>query len=169
MAAFECNRCGKCCVSLGPSIIIERQLNDRDYYCRCSVDNAIFLARVDPAFQEEIADEFLMPVPAPPVTLQKSCPFLRKKPKDETMTCAIFATRPEICRTFRCYRMIIRDTEGKICGKVIGKNTLRTEDKVLEDIWNHQAAAVPYGDAAAWARTITGILAGHGYRAEIIE
>ncbi len=51
--------CGKCCLGLGTLITVERQLNERDYYCRSKIDNAIFLAHVDPAYSEEIADEFL--------------------------------------------------------------------------------------------------------------
>ena len=57
MAVFECDRCGKCCVSFGHLITIERQLSDLDYYCRCKIDNSVFPVHVDPAYGEEIADE----------------------------------------------------------------------------------------------------------------
>jgi uncharacterized protein len=169
MAVFECDRCGKCCVSLGPLITIERQLNDRDYYCRCKIDNAIFLARVDPVFREEIADDFTESGTAPPGPEKKSCQFLRKDPDGEGMVCAIYASRPKVCRGFRCYRMIIRAREGTILGWVIGKNSIKTEDAVLENLWKEDVAKIPYGDSAVWTKAVAGILAEHGYCADPVE
>ncbi|HSQ93014.1 MAG TPA: YkgJ family cysteine cluster protein [Methanoregula sp.] len=169
MAEFECEWCGKCCASLGPHIMIERQLNDRDYYCRSVIDNSFFSARVDPAFCEEIADEFETGETLAHSTERRTCRFLRQNPDRVGMVCAIYATRPKVCRDFRCYRMLIRTREGIVCGRVIGKNTLRTEDAALEKIWHERVAAVPYGDAAAWAKTVGAILAGHGYRADPVE
>jgi len=169
MAVFECDRCGRCCVSLGPHIIIERQLNDRDYYCRSVIDNAIFVAHVDPKFREGIADEFETGNALPPGPEKKTCRFVRKNPEGEGMVCAIYTSRPKVCRDFRCYWMLIRTREGIICGRVIGKNTLRTEDAALENLWNVQVAVIPYGDPAAWTKNVAGILAEHGYCADPVE
>lgn len=169
MAAFECDRCGKCCVSLGPLITIERQLNDRDYYCHCKIDNAIFLAHVDPVFREEIADEFAAEGAADPRPEKKSCRFLRQNRQGDGTTCAIYPARPKVCRSFRCYRMLIRTREGTICGRVIGKNTLRTEDAALEKLWNGQVAIIPYRDPAEWTKNVAVILAEHNYYADPVE
>lgn len=169
MAVFACDRCGKCCVSLGSLITIERQFSDRDYYCRCKIDNAIFLAHVDPAYREEITDEFAAGDPDRNRMDKKPCPFLRKNPNDDGTTCAIYTSRPAVCRDFRCYRMLIRTSEGIICGRVIGKNTLRTEDATLEHLWNGQVAAIPCGDPVTWTKNVAGILAEHGYCADPVE
>ena len=169
MAAFNCDRCGKCCVSLGPHITIERQLNDRDYYCRSSVDNAIFPVHVDPEYREEIADEFAMEGKGRTSPDKKPCIFLRKNPDGEGTACAVYATRPKVCRDFRCYHMIIRNREGKVCGKVIGKTTLRTDDTGLEKLWNEQVSTIPSGDSAAWRESVVKILSGNNYRADIVE
>lgn len=169
MAVFECNRCGKCCVSLGPHITIERQLNDRDYYCRSIIDNAIFPARVDSEYREEIADEYETGVPLPSGTEKKSCRFLRKERQGDGTICAIYQTRPKLCRDFRCYRMLIHTREGTISGRVIGKNTIRTDDAALEKLWNGQVAAIPYGDPVEWTKNVVRILAKNGYRADSVE
>jgi len=168
MATFECDRCGKCCVSLGALIRIERQFNDRDYYCRCKIDNSLFPVHVDPEYCDEIADEFLAGDPLQAGAEKKPCRFLRQDPSGNGTACAIYASRPKVCRDFRCYHMLIRNREGAVCGKVIGKNTLRTEDAVLEKLWNGQVAAIPYGNTAAWLQKVTGILADHGYRADAV-
>jgi uncharacterized protein len=169
MAEFACDRCGKCCVSLGPLITIERQLNDREYYCRCKIDSTIFLARVDPAFRGEIADDFSECGTTLPGQEKRSCRFLRKDPEGEGKVCAIYTTRPKVCRDFRCYRMLIRNPEGTVCGRVIGKNTVRTEDTALENLWKELVAPIPYRDTTAWTEKVAGILSEHGYCADIVE
>jgi uncharacterized protein len=169
MASFICDRCGKCCVSLGQSITIERQLNDRDYYCRSKIDNAIFPVHVEPAYREEISDEYAAGGDREPGPEKKPCPFLRKDPSGEGTSCAIYATRPKVCRDFRCYRMLIRNRSDEICGRVIGKSTVRTDDPALEKLWNDQVMQIPCGDTGAWTKHVTAILAAHGYRADMVE
>ena len=168
MAVFECDRCGKCCMSLGPHIRIERQLNDRDYYCRSKIDNAVFPVQVDKAFREEIEEEYLAEETLRNGPEKRPCVFLRQEPGGGT-TCAIYATRPKVCRDFRCYRMLIFSRDGTACGKVIGKNTIRTEDPTLQNLWDETVAPLPTGDAAAWAEQVRAILTGSGYRAELVE
>ena len=169
MAEFVCDLCGKCCVSLGPLITIERQLNEQDYYCRSKIDNSLFLAHVDPAYSEEISDEFAAEDAAHSGQEKKPCRFLRKNRQGEGILCTVYSTRPKICRDFRCYRMLIRNHEGAVCGRVIGKNTVRTEDTALENLWKEQVTVIPYGDTAAWTEKVAGILSEHGYCADIIE
>jgi Fe-S-cluster containining protein len=169
MAAFECDRCGKCCVSLGPLITCERQLNDRDYYCHSTIDNTIFLARVDPEYREEISDEFAAGDQNRTGPDTKACTFLRKKPGSASTACAIHAARPKICRDFRCYRMLIRNREGNVCGRVIGKTTLRTEDAALATLWKDLVEAIPSGNTTAWTEKVAGILSEHNYCADIVE
>lgn len=169
MAVFECDRCGKCCVSFGHLITIERQLSDLDYYCRCKIDNSVFPVHVDPAYCEEIADEIAADESAHSGKEKKPCRFLRKDRQGEGTHCAVYSTRPEICRDFRCYRMVIRNHKGDICGWVVGKNTISTEDAALEHLWKEQVAVVPYRDTTAWKEKVAGILSEHSYRADIVE
>jgi Fe-S-cluster containining protein len=169
MAPFTCDHCGKCCISLGPAIVVERQLNDRDYYCRSTIDNAVFTAQVEKVFQDEIADEFLAAEYGQDTGGERPCRFLRWDPQTAVSRCAIYATRPEVCRNFRCYHWIIRDRDGIFCGRVIGKNTLRTDNPVLKTIWESEIAAKPCGETSARAPDVAAILARYGYTLENIE
>ncbi|NMB80115.1 MAG: YkgJ family cysteine cluster protein [Methanomicrobiales archaeon] len=168
MAAFECDRCGRCCVSLGAHIIIERQLSDRDYYCSSRIDNTHFSVAVEPAFRDEIADAYESGF-GNVQSENPACRFLRRNPDGNTTSCAIYATRPKVCRDFRCYRMLIRNQEGVVCGRVVGKTTLKTTDSLLENLWNERIASLPYGNGTAWNETVQKILAGSGYRADPVE
>ena len=169
MARFVCNRCEKCCASLGPLITIERQLNDQDYYCRCKIDNSLFLAHVNPEFSEEIAHEIAADDCVPPGAGKNPCRFLRKNQGSQEMTCTIYASRPKVCRDFRCYRVLIYNGDGQVCGKVTGKNTLCTEDPSLEKLWKERITAIPTGDLCAWNENVAGVLVKRGYRAETAE
>lgn len=153
-------------MSLGHHITIERQLNERDYYCRSILDKVIFTVHVDPGYRDEISTEFET---NPGTDEKKPCPFLRRSRETGGTVCAIYPSRPKVCRDFRCYRMVIRNREGLVCGRVIGRNTLRTGDQFLEKLWNEKLAAVPYGNEAVWTAMVSGILKKCGYYPDPVE
>jgi len=174
MVAFECNGCGKCCSSFGSFILIERQLGDRDYYCRYSVTNDLFPVHVDAEFEDEVSERSAAQGgPGLPVG-KKPCPFLCRTHDGEGFTCSVYATRPRVCREFRCYRMLIYDTNGHPAGKVIGANEIHTSDEALARLWKAEIASVPHdhrcgANDPVWVKTVAGILAAHGYRGDAVE
>lgn len=146
MAKFECNWCGKCCASFGEFIKIERQLTERDYYCRYGITNEIFFVHVKPEFAREVREAFEETGGHPPADGQKKgCIFMQKNPEGKGFACAIYETRPGICREFKCYRMLIHHMPGmELRGRVIGISELRTEDEVLAKIWKEKIAGLPH-------------------------
>jgi Fe-S-cluster containining protein len=145
MVRFDCTRCGKCCQSFGGFIRIERKLTDRDYYCRYGITNELFLVHVQPEFAKEISDEFSKGGETKKDPAKKGCIFMRKNPAGEGFACAIYPTRPSICREFKCYRMLIYHTSsGELRGKVIGINELRTQDEILAAIWKKKISQLPH-------------------------
>lgn len=145
MAKFECNWCGKCCQSFGEFIKIERQVTQRDYYCRYGITNELFQVHVLPEFADEIDEEFIDMDEKGKENSQKGCIFMRKNPEGKGFACAIYPTRPTICKEFLCYRMLIQHhPTGEIRGKIIGINELRTHDEVLAAIWKEKIAQLPH-------------------------
>jgi Fe-S-cluster containining protein len=145
MARFECTRCGKCCQSFGEFIRVERKLTERDYYCRYGITNELFLVHVQPEFADRIPDEFSERDGTKKDPAQKGCIFVQKNPEGKGFACAIYPTRPPVCREFRCYRMLIYHTlSGELRGKVIGINDLRTDDGILAGIWKEKIAPLPH-------------------------
>jgi hypothetical protein len=159
MVKFECNRCGKCCRSFGEFIKIERQLSDRDYYCRYGIKNELFLAHIEGDHADTIDGK-----------PEKGCPFMRKDPAGTGIACAIYATRPRICRDFRCYRMVIVNRAGLECGRIMGRNDLKTTDETLERIWKERIAPLlpPHSDTR-WENAVIDALAVHGYLGERVQ
>jgi uncharacterized protein len=163
MVVFKCSGCGKCCTSFGDFIKIERQLNHRDYYCRYGIKNELFLAHVE--------GDHIISFPADPGEGKpiKGCPFLKKNPSGDGFTCTIYSTRPQVCKEFRCYRMLIYDREEHECGRIMGTHDLKTTDKTLEKIWKEEVAPIPGPWDCKQEKRIIGILADHGYHGDPVE
>ncbi|MFZ1897813.1 YkgJ family cysteine cluster protein [Methanoregula sp.] len=173
MAKFDCDWCGKCCVSFGEFIKIERQLTERDYYCRYGITDEIFPVHVQPEFADEIEEEFTESGPNEAGSARKGCVFMRKNPDGKGFACAIYPTRPSICREFECYRMLIHhQPSGEMRGKVIGINELRTHDEILAAIWNDKIAHLPHpfnGHHAPAEHThVPGTPSTHGHDSHIL-
>lgn len=183
MAIFICNGCGKCCTSLGRYIRIERQLTSCDYYCRNQITNEIFLAHVQPAFADEIDELYLSGQLDSPGS-GNGCIFMRKKPDGPGVICAIYPARPQICREFRCYHMVIFNAGNKEAGRMVGKSDIQTADPELARIWNDEIKPLakafasqspadtkhipetPFIGNPGWMEKVSAILSTHGYRAE---
>jgi len=144
MAKFDCNWCGKCCTSFGEFIRLERQMTERDYFCRYGITDELFQVHVTSEFADEIGDEFEEYGAKGPEG-RKGCVFMRKNPAGPGFACAVYETRPTICREFLCYRMLIHHPPtGEVRGKVIGINELRSRDEMLTAIWNDKIAHLPH-------------------------
>ena len=163
MVVFDCSWCGKCCASFGAFIKIERQLTSRDYYCRYGIKNELFLAHIEGDYVDGHPPGLKYGEPV------KGCPFMRIKPDGNGIACAIYATRPRICREFRCYRMVIHHRDGHECGRIMGRHDLKTADETLAQIWKEEIAPLPRHDDARWGKSVIAALAVHGYRGEIVE
>jgi Fe-S-cluster containining protein len=164
MVKFECDHCGKCCRSFGEFIKIERQLTSRDYYCRYGIKNELFLAHIEPDYADS----------QPPSLKEgervKGCPFMRENQNGKGIACAIYATRPGICRDFRCYRMVIRHRDGYECGRIMGRNELKTTDESLKQIWKERISPqLPSHDDPRWEKAVIDALAFRGYFGERVE
>ncbi len=143
MAIFECNWCGKCCQSFGEFIKIERQVSERDYFCRYGITNELFPVHVLPDFADEIEEKF--EDSGGGGTEARGCVFSLKNPAGPGFACAIYNTRPTICKEFLCYRMLIHHpASGEVRGRVIGINELRTHDEGLKAIWNEKISHLPH-------------------------
>jgi Fe-S-cluster containining protein len=151
MAEFVCTRCGKCCISLGRHIRIERSLSPIQHYCRIAITGEIVPVAIAPEHRE---------IHAAGESEAGWCPFLRRTP-DKTFICTIYGSRPAICREFQCRTMVIYDRQGKEAGYVSGKSCLTTSDPLLLRLWNDLLRS---GQSSP--EQVMQHLACHGYRAE---
>lgn len=155
MARFTCTRCGKCCISLGRHIRIERSLSAVQHYVRNAVSGDLVPVTVHPdhrvLYSGGEGDAAW-------------CPFLRKDPEG-VFVCTVYETRPQICREFRCRTMVITDREGNEAGHISGTASLSSTDPVLVALWNDLLEA-GRGDTGSRMETLRSGLLRHGYTLE---
>ncbi|HII76931.1 MAG TPA: YkgJ family cysteine cluster protein [Methanolinea sp.] len=154
MGTFICTRCGKCCISLGRHIRIERSLSSVQHYVRNAISGEVTLVTIHPerrALFSEKPDEGW-------------CPFLRRE-QDGRFTCTIYENRPAICRNFRCLNMVISSQDGTELGQIVGKATITTKDPVLKELWNNLKKQMPMSDPR-WFEYMQKELKMHGYTLE---
>jgi Fe-S-cluster containining protein len=173
MTKFVCDGCGKCCTGYGALISIERQLNDRDYYCRYSPSGDVFQIHTDAGYADEIADRYADGTGIVPEG-KKACPFLCRNQNGAGFVCGIYETRPPVCREFRCYRMLIYDREGQVIGRVIGAGGISTSDESLARLWREEIAGIhhvhpPGTNDPVWVKKVAAILAVHGFLGEAAD
>ena len=156
-------------MSFGHFVTIERQLTDQDFYCRYGLTNEIFPVHVLAEFADEIGVRYLEPGGRDKGMEQEGCIFKCRDPQGRGYTCAIYPTRPKICRDFRCYRMLIYHKEsGELRGKVIGAAELMTRDETLIGIWGKEIKTLSL-PSDSWIKNVIVILAANGYYGDPVE
>jgi Fe-S-cluster containining protein len=96
--------------------------------------------------------------------LPEACPFLRKNPVDQKAYCTVHLTRPDICREFSCWRLLILDAKGKRAGRIMYRRYLSPEDETLKKVWDECIDALNEPDDDAWDAEMIRILMRAGYR-----
>jgi hypothetical protein len=92
-----------------------------------------------------------------------ACPFLRRDPASGTAVCTVHGSRPWICREYRCWRLLIVDERGRRAGRVLYRNTLRSDDPDLSALWARYIDSIGTTDSAAWEEEVRKLLGRAGY------
>jgi len=154
---FECIQCGECCSHLG---LVHSIRQDRG--------NGRFLLhnQYTGDEQEVVLDSDKADLYADRSTFSRepeACPFFRFNPVDGRGYCTIHRTRPEICRDFSCWRLLILDPAGNRAGRVMFIRTLVTDDPVLRAIWEESLDTIGDAEDAAWDDLMIAAVSRAGY------
>ncbi|WML68263.1 MAG: hypothetical protein METHP_01868 [Methanoregula sp. SKADARSKE-2] len=154
---FICRQCGGCCSTMGEIIEIvetEEPLAFRIHYIPTGEERRV---TIDP----EKKDLFLAQDTVK--SRQLACPFLREK-SPGVVICTAHNSRPELCRQYACFRILLLDSTGDRIGKVQdGSRVLSTPDGYLRALWNGEVAGLSIADETEWERRVSEILTRAGY------
>jgi uncharacterized protein len=92
-----------------------------------------------------------------------ACPFLRFNPLRDMSCCTIHQTRPEICRDYLCWRLLILNHQGRVAGKIRYGRSLCSEDAILLKIWENCIEHYEEPDNRIWEDTMIRTLGRAGY------
>lgn len=96
--------------------------------------------------------------------LPETCFFFRRHPSDGKAYCTAHLTRPDICRDFGCWRILIQNQSGERVGRVMFRRYLSTNDPLLQRIWDESFNALDEPDDDLWEAAMIPVLIRAGYR-----
>jgi len=97
-------------------------------------------------------------------TRSLACPFLRKAAPGRVI-CTVHLSRPELCRQYSCFRILVLGDENKPSGKVLEHTRiLRTMDHHLRAIWDREITRIDDTDEDRWEERVEEVLVREGYR-----
>jgi len=97
------------------------------------------------------------------VEREEACPFFRENPDDGLFYCTVHLTRPEICREYGCWRLLILDREGNRAGRVMQARHLDSENPRLTEVWSRYIHPIHELDDQEWDTRVAHILRTAGF------
>ncbi len=154
---FDCSQCGECCSHLGLVHVIEQEFEPYRFQVKNQYTGERTDVTVDPDKRELFDDRRIF------TERPEACPFFRFDQAAAKGYCTVHLTRPEICRDYGCWRILILDAEGRRAGRVMERRFLASEDERLTRIIREQIETLPDLDDDAWDDRIVRVLTGAGY------
>jgi Fe-S-cluster containining protein len=93
----------------------------------------------------------------------EACPFLRYREGEKKAYCTVHITRPEICRDYGCWRLLIQDASGSRAGRIMFQRTFFSDDDNLTRLWRTIIDPINERDDTIWETKVRGILKHAGY------
>jgi hypothetical protein len=93
----------------------------------------------------------------------EACPFLRYHREDGKAYCTVHLTRPEICRDYGCWRLLILNARGSRAGRIMYQRAFFSDDADLTRLWITCIDNLTETDDEVWEEKVTRILLNAGY------
>jgi Fe-S-cluster containining protein len=154
--AFVCQMCGDCCSTMGEIISILEQTGTTTFRIGYSATLEERVVTLDPDKQD------LFFATSPKTSL--ACPFLRERAPGRFI-CTVHQSRPELCRQYSCFRILVLDPAGHHVGRVReGSRHFTTTDPRLHAVWQTGCRLTDIQDEDVWEKNAEEIFTRSGYR-----
>lgn len=150
---FTCQQCGECCSIMGEVLSVVED---------CGGYRFLLLNRYTGEKSQVSIDQDKRSLYLDSDSLPAACPFLRFGPEG-TAYCTVHQTRPEMCREFGCWRLLILDPAGNRAGRVMQRRHFCPEEPALALIWEEKVRDIDEPDDQQWDRMVIRILTREGY------
>ncbi|MDD1702089.1 MAG: YkgJ family cysteine cluster protein [Methanoregula sp.] len=155
--AFTCDQCGECCSHLGLVHCITEDHGNYEFVVFNRYTNESNVVTVDVDKHALFEDRNIF------VKLPEACPFFRHQPGSEKAFCTVHLTRPDICRDYGCWRMLIVSRSGRRAGRIMCARYLCSEDELLTRIFTECIDPVHEPDDKKWDDLVIRVLTERGY------
>jgi Fe-S-cluster containining protein len=143
---------------MGEIIEVLEEMEPFFFRIRFTVTSEERIVSIDPEKQDLYRSQDMM-------TLRPmACPFLRET-VNKKFICSVHTSRPELCRQYSCYRILVLDSQDNHIGRVTDASRyFTTADPDLRVIWNREIAGVAILNEGRWETFVEQILTHAGYR-----
>lgn len=159
--AYFCQQCGECCSVMGQVFSIVRHLGEFRYILRNEYTGDTREVEVAPPLRR------LFLVSEVPVHWQDPCPFLRMDEARGLSFCTVHLTRPDVCREYQCWRVLVLDNEGRRVARVMEKRYLCLEDESLRGKWEEFRESLDHLDDSDWDEAVIFFFRGLGFHIRV--
>ena len=157
LLSFECFQCGECCANLGLVHIIKEDDCDFRFLIHNNYTGEETPVSIDPDKRDLFLDMSILK------KFPRICPFFRHQPDSGKACCTVYLTRPDICRDYGCWRLLILNHRGRRVGRVRYIRTLCSEDPVLTKLWDECVEHNVEPDDRVWEDKMIQTLTRAGY------
>lgn len=154
---FECSQCGECCSHLGLVHTIREDYGNYHFLVNNQYTGEKTVVTVDPDKISLFDDRSIF------TERPEACPFFRFDHALSKGFCTVHLTRPEICRDYGCWRLLILNKEGVRAGRIMCQRFLASEDEQLTRIFEEQINDRVEPDDAVWDELVVHVLVTAGY------
>ncbi|NMB79950.1 MAG: YkgJ family cysteine cluster protein [Methanomicrobiales archaeon] len=158
---FECSQCGECCSHLGLVHQVEVDYGDNRFLIRNQYSGERTNVVIDPDKIALFSDRTIF------TTRPEACPFFRFDEAVMKGYCTVHQTRPEICRDYGCWRILILDGTGKRAGRIMCQRHIASEDDHLTRLFSEQVDPLIGLDDDAWDKLVIHVVTAAGFTVRI--
>jgi Fe-S-cluster containining protein len=155
--SFECSQCGECCSHLGLVHVIKEDYGNYHFLVNNQYTGEKTAVSVDPDKISLYCDTSIF------LERPEACPFFRYDAPSAKGYCTVHRTRPDICRDYGCWRLLILDSQGKRAGRIMYQRHLASEDETLTRLFEEQIRPLGALDDETWDNRLLRILGDAGY------
>jgi hypothetical protein len=154
---FECQQCGECCHHMGQVHTIQEIRGRFEFLVNNTYTGEKTVVIVDQDKHNLFLDKSIFR------QQPEACPFLRYQTEDRKAFCTVHLTRPEICRDYGCWRLLILDAHGSRAGRILYQRAFFSDEDDLTRLWMTCIDPLHEPDDVIWDEKITRILVNAGY------
>lgn len=150
--------CGECCSSMGEVIGIKEETGHLRFRIYYKITGEERIVSVDAGKEDLFHRKDIKKV------RPMACPFLRES-EEGMVICTVHLTRPDLCRQYSCFRLLVLDPQGNRIGRVVaGTRYFITTDSKLRTFWNRAVEGVTVPDEGEWENFVDQVCTSAGYR-----
>jgi|WetSurMetagenome_2_1015567.scaffolds.fasta_scaffold51170_2 uncharacterized protein len=157
VVVFQCRQCGECCSSMGEVIAIREERSAFRFQIWFTITGETREVGIDPGKHDLFLRQNLR------LRRPNSCPFLRER--SGRYLCTVHLSRPDLCRQYACFRILVLNKEGERVGRVIDASRHFTAtDPALQALWDREIRDRPIPDDTLFEEYAGQVLTRAGYR-----